>query len=320
MNPKDPYVLVIGSSNMDLNMYSKRFPTPGETITGGKFKQSFGGKGANQAVAAIRSGSKTAFIGKVGTDTFGKQMIDNLSSEGIDTRYVIKDPDEASGVAMILIDPEGQNMISVAPGANKNWILEDLDNAVELIEEASVVIFQMEIPYEIITNIVRLTSEKNVISILNPAPFKEISLELLKNITILTPNENELLKLYSSLGFSNNSNNFLDSLPKIVNDLHKRGINSLVVTLGSNGCYISDRNTKEQLHILGINVDSVDAVGAGDCFNGVLASRISIGDSLEVAAKYANVAASIAVTRKGAQTSMPFWEKITGRFSEIYCK
>jgi ribokinase len=317
MNFKDPYVLVIGSSNMDLNMYSKRFPTPGETITGGKFSQSFGGKGANQAVAAIRSGSKTVFIGKIGIDPFGTQMLENLTKEGIDTQFVIKDPEEASGVAMILIDPEGQNMISVAPGANKNWTSDDLDDAVSLVEYASVVLFQMEISSEIISKIAHIITENEAISILNPAPFKEIPLKTLKNIDILTPNENELFKLYSYLGFTYNSHDFLENLPEIVNDLHIHGINSLVVTLGSKGCYVSDKNTKEQLRIHGIEVDSTDAVGAGDCFNGVLASRICKGDSLINAAKYANVAASIAVTRKGAQTSMPIWKEIKQKFSEI---
>ncbi|MHA2167901.1 MAG: ribokinase, partial [Candidatus Hodarchaeales archaeon] len=201
MKNEENYVLVVGSSNMDLNMYSKRFPTPGETVTGGRFTQSFGGKGANQAVASIRSGSKTVFVGKVGKDFFGSQMLEQLTNEGINTKSMMIDPEAASGVAMILIDSNGQNMISVAPGANKKLTEKDLENVISIIENATVVIIQMEIKVEVIQKIINISFEKNTISILNPAPFKEIPLEVLKQVDIITPNENELLKLYRSLGF-----------------------------------------------------------------------------------------------------------------------
>ncbi len=318
MKSEENYVLVVGSSNIDLNMYSKRFPSPGETITGGVFSQSFGGKGANQAVASARSGSKTAFIGKVGNDTFGSQMLENLANEGIDTTGIVRDTDIASGVAMILIDSNGQNMISVAPGANKKIVLTDLEDARNLIENASVVIIQMEIDLEIIQEIINRTSDNEVISILNPAPFKAIPVEILKKLSILTPNENELIKLHTSLGFKNQDGLSSENLSKVVHDLHSIGINTLVVTLGSQGCLVSEGNNGNQIHIPAIEVDAVDAVGAGDCFNGVLASRLSKSDTLLTAAKYANVAASIAVTRTGAQTSMPFWSEIRQKFDKIY--
>ncbi|MHA1996264.1 MAG: ribokinase [Candidatus Hodarchaeales archaeon] len=318
MKSEENYVLVVGSSNIDLNMYSKRFPTPGETITGGVFSQSFGGKGANQAVASTRSGSKTAFIGKVGNDTFGSQMLENLANEGIDTTGIVSDTDVASGVAMILIDSNGQNMISVAPGANKKLVLTDLEDARNLIENASVVIIQMEINLEIIQEIIDRTSDNEVISILNPAPFKAIPVEILKKVSVLTPNENELLKLHTSLGFKNQGGISSENLSKVVHDLHSIGINTLVVTLGNQGCLVSEGNNGNQIHIPAIEVDAVDAVGAGDCFNGVLASRLSKSDTLITAARYANVAASIAVTRTGAQTSMPFWGEIRQKYDIIY--
>ncbi len=318
MNAKEKYVLVVGSSNMDLNMYSKRFPTPGETVTGGMFTQSFGGKGANQSVASIRSGSNTVFIGKVGNDTFGAQMLEHLADEGINTTGTIIDPDVASGVAIILIDSNGQNMISVAPGANKKLVQEDLKNAVDIIENASVVILQMEIQLEVIREIFSIASEKKVISILNPAPFKEIPLEVLKTVDIITPNENELYKLHVSLGFKEQQDKFHEKISNIANDLHSRGINTIIVTLGNKGCFVSERKTGEQYHVSAIEIAAIDAVGAGDCFNGVLASRLCKGDNLRTATRYANVAASIAVTRTGAQTSMPFWNEIEQKYAELY--
>jgi ribokinase len=318
MKNEENYVLVVGSSNMDLNMYSKRFPTPGETVTGGRFTQSFGGKGANQAVASIRSGSKTVFIGKVGEDFFGSQMLKQLANEGINTTSMIIDPEAASGVAMILIDSYGQNMISVAPGANKKLTEKDLENAISIIKNATVVILQMEIQMQIIQKIISITSEKRIISILNPAPFKEIPLEVLKQVDIITPNENELLKLYRSLGFKESNETFNEKLQKITNDLHSRGIKKIVVTLGNKGCFVSDGNTGEQFQISAFDVDAIDAVGAGDCFNGVLASRLSKGDKLQVAAQYANVAASIAVTRSGAQSSMPYQNEIEQKYAAMY--
>ena len=318
MKNKADYVLIIGSSNMDLNIYSKRFPTPGETVTGGKYTQSFGGKGANQAVASIRSGSNTIFIGKVGNDTFGTQMLENLATEGINTSGVIIDPDVTSGVAMILIDSQGQNMISVAPGANEKLVQEDLKNAKEIIEGATVVIVQMEIQMEVIREIFDITYKKKAISILNPAPFKEIPLKVLKKIDIITPNENELYQLHRSLGFKEQQKKHHENIPKVAKDLHSCGINTIIVTLGDKGCFVSDRKNGNQFHVSAIEVNAIDAVGAGDCFNGVLASRLCKGDNLERATRYANVAASIAVTRTGAQSSMPFGNEIDKKFTELY--
>jgi ribokinase len=318
MKKEEDYVLIIGSSNMDLNMYSKRFPTPGETVTGGNFTQSHGGKGANQAVASIRSGSKTVFVGKVGNDAFGTQMLEHLANEGINTSSVIIEPDVASGVAMILIDSQGQNMISVAPGANEKLVKEDLKDVKVIIENANVVIVQMEIQMEVIREIFKITVAKKAISILNPAPFKEIPLEVLKNIDIITPNENELYQLHESLGFKEQQERQHENIPKVAKDLHSCGINTIIVTLGDKGCFVSDGKNGTQFHVSAIDVDAIDTVGAGDCFNGVLASRLCQGDNLGKAIRYANVAASIAVTRTGAQSSIPFWNEIEKKDIELF--
>jgi ribokinase len=317
MKNEEDFVLVIGSSNMDLNIYSDRFPKTGETVTGGTFTQSLGGKGANQAVASVRSGTKTVFIGKVGEDTFGTQMVEQLTNEGINTSNMIITPDVASGVAIILIDSQGQNMISVAPGANEKLGQEDLKDTKEIIEEASVVIMQMEIQMEVIREICHTSFQKEAILILNPAPFKEIPLKVLKRIDIITPNENELYQLHQSLGFNNPKERNHETLSQVTKDLHSRGVNTIIVTLGDKGCFISASKNGEQFHIPAIEVTAIDTVGAGDCFNGVLASRLCKCDNLRRATKYANVAASIAVTRRGAQTSIPFRDEIDKRFTEL---
>jgi len=292
--PKERYVLVIGSSNIDLNIYLERFPNPGETVTGGIFNQSFGGKGANQAVASARAGSKTIFIGNLGQDAFGDQMLKNLNKEGIKTEFVTRDPVTPSGIAIILVNENGQNMISVAPGANEKVTKELIHNVADVVQNASVVIFQMEIPVETILEVVRLSSQSETMIVLNPAPFKPIPIDVLKYIDIITPNENELLKLHNACGFDKVKLQQEDlCLVKIIcQDLHSIGVQTIITTLGANGCFVSKSNrdsgaTPEQYHVDGIKTNVVDTVGAGDCFNGVLASKLCQKTSLKTAIEYA---------------------------------
>jgi ribokinase len=316
----DNYVLVIGSSNIDLNIYSNRFPTVGETVTGGKFTQSFGGKGANQAVASIRSGSQTFFIGKVGEDPFGNQMLLNLKNEGINVDYVVKSPDNASGVAFILVDSTGNNMISVAPGANEKLMIHDIIKAKKIIQNASIILVQMEIPMETIKKTFDIASKKTTIKILNPAPLKPIPLDVLDQTDIITPNENELLGLHSLLGLSEVKNATKEKYPQIAIDIHAIGVKTIITTLGERGCFIYEGKDDEGYYIPAFKVKAIDTVGAGDCFNGVLASRLAKGDKISKAARYANAAASIAVSRRGAQNSMPFETEIEKRYNKIFEK
>ncbi len=319
MSSKDK-VLVIGSSNVDLNIYSKKFPIPGETVTGGRFIQSFGGKGANQAVASVRSGSKTVFIGKLGQDSFGNQMIENLNREGIDVHKVFRDPKHASGVAFILIDSSGQNMISVAPGANKKLTPQDIISCKDLIKSAKTIIMQMEISLEVIQAVIDCTQQKKIIKILNPAPFKPMTLDFVRQFDIITPNEHEIAQLHSSLALPPpKEDNFFKKLSTINTDLLEIGIQSIVITLGNKGCVVSTPNNNFS-HIEAIKVKAVDTVGAGDCFNGVLASYLTKRKEIFEAAQIANIAASIAVTRKGAQLSMPFEAEIQKEFESLYNK
>ena len=315
---KDGYVLIIGSSNMDLNIYSQRLPKPGETVTGGTFQQFLGGKGANQAVASVRSGAKTIFIGKIGTDAFGDQMISRLTKEGIDMSNVIRDNEHPSGVAFIMIDESGENMISVAPGANFHLSKSDVIENSEIIKNASSLVVQMEIPIETIEEIFKIASQGNVIKILNPAPLKSIPKNVLKNLDIVIPNEGELYRLHSLLELPEVKTEGKDKIVQASKDIVEFGINFVITTLGSKGCLIYDKNNDEVTEIPAIKVKAVDTVGAGDCFNGVLASKLCKGESVKNAVKYATAAASIAVTRKGAQESMPYAEEIEEQFKILH--
>ncbi len=314
MPNRDQYVLIIGSSNMDLNIYSQRFPKPGETVTGGVFKQFLGGKGANQAVASVRSGSKTIFIGKVGIDAFGNDMISQLENEGVNLEHVIKDPHESSGVAFILIDETGENMISVAPGANFKLTPEEVQANSEVVKNAKCVIVQMEIPIETIEEIFKIAKQGEVIKILNPAPLKPISLSILSKIDIIIPNEGELLQLHSLLKLKELFGTSKDRIIQASKDISRFGIKTIITTLGNKGCILYDAAGDKITEVPAFKVQAIDTVGAGDCFNGVVASKLCQGENILTSVKYAIAAASIAITRQGAQASMPYLNEIEDRF------
>jgi len=312
----DQYVLIIGSSNMDLNIYSQRFPKPGETVTGGVYKQFLGGKGANQAVGSVRSGSKTFFIGKVGIDAFGNDMISQLENEGVNTEHVIRDPHESSGVAFILIDETGENMISVAPGANFKLTPEEVQANSEVIKKAKCLIVQMEIPIETIEEIFKIAEQGEAIKILNPAPLKPISLSILNKIDIIIPNEGELLQLHSLLKLKELVGNSEDRIIQASKDISRFGIKTVITTLGNKGCILYDAADNRITEVPAFKVQAIDTVGAGDCFNGVVASKLCQGENILTSVKYATAAASIAITRQGAQASMPYLNEIEDRFKQ----
>lgn len=300
---------------MDLNIYSERLPKPGETVTGGIFKQFLGGKGANQAIASVRAGAKTIFIGKIGNDFFGDQMVSRLTKEGIDKSHIIKDAQEASGVAFIMIDNNGENMISVAPGANARLNPLEIQAKSDIIKKAKVLVVQMELSIETIEEIYRIASQGDVIKILNPAPLKPIPISVLKNIDIIIPNEGELFRLHSLLEFKELSGTQKEKIIQASKDIASLGIKIVITTLGSKGCLIVEND--EVIEIPAFKVEAIDTVGAGDCFNGVLASKLCQDEPLLNAVKYATAAASIAVTRKGAQESMPFIHEIDEQFKKF---
>ena len=314
---ENEYVLIIGSSNMDLNIYSKRLPNPGETVTGGTFKQFLGGKGANQAVASVRSGARTIFIGKIGNDLFGDKMISRLTDEGVNMDHIFRDPQEPSGVAFILIDENGENMISVAPGANFNLKPDEIRSKTQIIKNASSIVVQMEIPMHTIQEIFKIASEGKAIKILNPAPLKAIPIEVLRKVDIIIPNEGELFRLHSLIGFNNLKEEGKRKIIHISKDLANLGVEYIITTLGAKGCIIFEKKTDKIFEVSAPKVDAVDTVGAGDCFIGVLASILSKGETILNAVNYATTAASIAVTRKGAQESMPSLSDIQNKLEKL---
>jgi len=317
MSKKNDYTLIIGSSNMDLNIYTERLPKPGETVTEGTFKQFLGGKGANQAVAAVRAGVKTIFIGKIGKDAFGDQMITRLTNEGIDMSHVIRDSEVPSGLAFIMIDKNGENMISVAPGANARLTPTEIQTKSEIIKNAKTLVVQMELPIETIETIYNIAVQGNVVKILNPAPLKPITKNVLRNIDIIIPNEGELFRLHSLLGFKELKVEETEHIIRASRDVASLGVKIIITTLGSKGSLVYKSESDDTIEIPAFKVKPVDTVGAGDCFNGVLACQLCRGETIESAVKYATAAASIAVTRKGAQESMPFFNEIEERLKEL---
>ena len=295
-------ILVIGSSNTDMVIKTKKLPAPGETILGGTFLMNPGGKGANQAVAAARLGGKVRFITKRGNDLFGNQTVGLLMRENIDTEYLVKDPELPSGVALITVDAAGENSIVVAPGSNGNLVKEDIPVSVFENEKTDILLLQLEIPMDTVEYSAIAASEQNIKVILNPAPACKLSDNLLKHTWLITPNETEA-EILTGVKITD-----IGTAEKAAVIMQQRGVKNVIITLGETGAYVkSDEFTGL---VPGIKVVPVDTTAAGDVFNGALAVAISDGKDLKDAVSFANKAASIAVTRMGAQASAPYRDEI----------
>lgn len=290
-------IIVAGSSNIDMNVFIKTLPRPGETIGGGRFLQANGGKGANQAVAAGRLGGDVLFLTCVGDDMQGRMLKTQFASDGIDTRYMKFSKTASTGTALIFVADDGENCIAVAPGANAELLPSDIDAIRDELAAAEYLLLQMEIPYETIVHAVDVAYECGVKVVLNPAPMKEIAPETLSKLYLITPNETEAEKL---TGIAINS---VSDAVKAAEELHSRGVQQVIVTLGSNGSLVFSDG--ESVVIPARKVEAVDTVGAGDVYNGALVTALSEGRSLCDAARFATLASSIAVTRPGAQTGVP---------------
>ncbi len=299
------HVVIVGSSNTDLTVVTDRLPEPGETVTNGRFYESGGGKGANQAVAAHRAGSEVQFVGRVGDDRFGRATIERLREEGINTNAVTIDADNASGVALILVDADGENLIGVAPGANHAITPEQVEACRDIISSSDVLASQLELPMEVVDAALSVARDNGVITVLDPAPVPEgeIPNRVLKNVSILTPNQAEAAKLAGM----NPDCEPVDAASK----LRERGPEAVAVTLGSDGVLLStaDRATL----FPAAHAESVDAVGAGDCFAAVLGMARGEGRPWEEAAEMAVCAASLATESPGAQKAMPERNEIMQR-------
>ena len=292
-----PSIIVIGSSNTDMVIKSSSLPVPGETILGGDFLMNPGGKGANQAVAAARLGGEITLVAKVGNDIFGQAALEGFRQHGIKTDHVAVDAKHPSGVALIMVDDEGENCISVALGANLAISTSDIDRAREAIAGATMVLLQLEIPMPIVEYVVDLCAGLNVPVVLNPAPAAHLSDQVLKHTHILTPNETET-EILTGIKVEG-----IDSARKAAQALRKKGVKQVIITLGKLGAYVLN-DTLDEL-VLGISVEAVDTTAAGDTFNGALVVALSEGQTMSNAIAFANRAAAFSVTKMGAQSSAP---------------
>jgi ribokinase len=289
-------IVVVGSSNTDMILKLDRIPKPGETILGGEFVTAAGGKGANQAVAAAQAGGAVTFIARVGRDMFGEQAIAGFVEAGIDVEHVQYDK-SPSGVALIFVAKDGENSIGVGGGANAKLAPADVKKAKAAFASASAVIMQLETPLETVQAAAELADSKKTLVILNPAPAQKLPDSLLKKISILTPNETEA-ELLTGIKVSDDA-----SCAKAADVLLRKGVKTVIITLGSRGSYVATAKSKEL--VPGFKVKPVDTTAAGDTFNGALAVALAEGKSMNDAVRFANAAGAISVTRMGAQPSAP---------------
>ena len=284
------HILVVGSINMDLITVLERFPKVGETLLGQTFTTALGGKGANQAVAAVRLGASVAMIGAVGDDANGKSALQTLQQEGVDVSGIVIKKDMSSGIASITV-AESDNHIIVVPGANFALTIEDIDAHAALFEQADVVLCQLEIPMDCVLHAAKLAKKHGATFVLNPAPAQALSEELLGLVDVMTPNHTEL-KVAFSLSETADDVEIAKILPAHM---------QLVMTEGANGA--SHYSQEGKRHWDAFKVNAVDTTGAGDTFNAGLAVYWQQG--LDVAVKHAQAAAALAVQQLGAQTAMP---------------
>lgn len=288
-----PKVTIVGSLNMDLVVSAERHPKIGETLTGEKFTTLCGGKGANQAVAAARLGCDVTFIGRVGNDAFGIEMIENLKNEGVNVDNIEMINDVESGIAMITVNPM-DNTIIVVPGANAHVTKDVIDKHQSAILESDVVVTQLEIPMDTVDYVAQMCGENNIDLVVNPAPARKLTDNIINYSTYITPNQIELTQLAAEH-------------PEILKD----HVDKFVVTSGSKGCYYSVDAFRVDVPTM--KADVVDTTGAGDCFNGAFVSYIAQGKNLQESCHFANTAASISVEKFGAQNAMPAIDQVLER-------
>lgn len=296
-------IVVVGSSNTDMVVKANRLPVPGETVLGGNFMMNPGGKGANQAVAISRLGGNVTFITKTGNDLFGKQSVEMFDEERINTDYIFSDAHHPSGVALIMVDTNGENCIVVASGANGTLSPADIDKARNIIEGADILLMQLEVPIETVEYAAKLASEKGVKVILNPAPAAFLPNSLLKCLYAIIPNKTEA-EMLSGIKVTD-----WDTAKQAAEIISAKGVDNVVITLGSKGALIKDGSTFHEIPVERIN--AVDTTAAGDTFCGALCVALSEGLHIINAVAFANKAAGITVTREGAQCSIPYRKEIS---------
>lgn len=296
-------IVVLGSCNTDMVIQTDRLPVPGETILGGEFMMNPGGKGANQAVAAARLGGEVTFITKIGNDHFGSKSVEIYAQENIDTKYVFSDSNNPSGVALITVDKNAENCIVVASGANKTLGIEDVNKGKDVIEEAEILLMQLEVPYETIEHAASIAKKAGVKVILNPAPAYALPDSLYPDLYMIIPNMTEA-EILSGIPVTD-----WESAKKAADVIAAKGVDIVIITLGSLGALV--KNGDEYLEVaLEVKVKAVDTTAAGDTFCGALTVALAEGADLHTAVRFANRAAGLSVTNFGAQMSIPYRKDI----------
>ncbi|MBK8516122.1 MAG: ribokinase [Saprospiraceae bacterium] len=294
-------IVVIGSSNTDLIAKVKNFPEPGETIIGTDYMQAMGGKGANQAMAAHKLGGNVQFITSLGNDSNGKSAMSYYKKEGLNVSSTLIVDGFASGIAIILVDEDGENCIVITPGANNKLSSAYISGIENIIQEADILVLQMEIPYETVKEACALAKKHHTLVILNVAPAMKLGKEILSNVSVLVVNETEAETISLAK---------IENVGKegIVDLLLEKGVETVVLTLGKNGCFF--KNKEESLSLSAFDVETIDTTAAGDTFCGALAAELGRGHSWEKALSFATAASAICVTRMGAQPSIPTEEEV----------
>ena len=292
-----PKIVVVGSSNTDMIVKLPHLPKPGETVIDGTFAMAAGGKGANQAVAAARAGGEVTLLAKVGSDQFGRRALEGFKHEGINIDHVGVHSSSPSGVAVIFVDGRGENSIGVASGANGEFQPSDLSEALDRISSADILLVQLEIPILTVEAAIRCAAQTGVRVILNPAPARKLDAEVLRLVSVITPNQAEA-EILSDVPLLDDK-----SLEKGAKALLSMGVRSVVITLGERGALLAEAEKFER--IPAFDVKPVDTTAAGDVFNGALAVSIGEGRNLRDAIQFANAAAALSVQKLGAQPSAP---------------
>ena len=291
-------VVVFGSINLDLVVEVPRLPVMGETVIGNRFFSAAGGKAANQAVAIAKLGVPVSLVGQVGDDSFGQTLIRGLQTERVDTSGITVNPNTYSGIASIVVDQTGANTIACAGGANNLVREKELEQFKNLLPQAKIVLLELGIPIATVLNAARAAKAEDCFLILDPAPVnQELPEEIYALVDLITPNEVEASQL---VGFTVDG---VSTARQAATFLHQMGVNNVIITLGSQGAFYS--NASEDFWVKPIAVPVVDTVAAGDAFNGALAAGLASGKSLAQAVYWGAVGGALAVTKNGAQSSLP---------------
>ena len=293
---------MVGSSNIDLVVKSRRLPSQGETILGGEFLMVPGGKGANQAVAAAKLGAQVYFVAKLGEDIFGTQSFTNFKKEGVNTKYVTRTNKALSGVASIAVDEAGNNTIVVAPGANHLLISQDVKRAESAIASCGAIVAQLEIPVKTVEFAARLAKKFKIPFILDPAPAQKLSSALFAMTDVIKPNETEA-RILTGVEVTD-----AKTAGRAAGKLLERGVKTIIITMGAKGCFVLNNEINEFFPAK--KVKAVDSTAAGDAFVGGLAFCIARGKTILEAVLFASNVAALSVTKMGAQSSMPSMKEV----------